>query len=237
MPLLNRLRADLQRGVFGLSWKGGLFCLGLAVADYVASLGYEPLNHGPYRMFLRSPIDDALPVVPIFVIPYVSLQPFIYASLLVFLAFRAGLFQSAVMSMIATFLVSYVVFALLQTYIDRPHLTGGDALTRMIRDVYAGDHPFNDFPSLHVSLSTIIGIHWWRFHRRLGLPLVIWAALVAVSTVMVKQHYVADIAGGLVLAFGTSMFFGRLVARMPGGAIGARARAGEIGLTTAGRPA
>jgi membrane-associated phospholipid phosphatase len=37
--------------------------------------------------------------------------------------------------------------------------------------------------------------------------LIIWAALIATSTVMVRQHYVADIAGGLVLAFSTSFFF------------------------------
>ena len=194
-------------------WKTAALCIGLAVADYVASLGYDYLNHGPYRMFLRTPLDQALPVVPIAVVPYVSLQPFIYASLVIFLLLRVRIFQSAVLSMIATFAVSYIFFAFLQTYVDRPALTGNDVLTRMIRDVYAGDHPFNDFPSLHVSTSTIIAIHWWRFLRAYSLPLVVWAGLVAISTVLVKQHYVPDIAGGLVLAFGTSLLFWRLLDR------------------------
>lgn len=211
----SRLGAELRRGVFFSGWKVSAFCVGLAVADYVASLGYDYLNHGPYRLFLRSPIDQALPVVPLFVVPYVSLQPFIYASLVIFLIFRTRVFQSAVLSMIATFLVSYVFFAFLQTYVDRPVLTGGDVFTKMVRDVYAGDHPFNDFPSLHVSTSTIIAIHWWRFSRRFTWPLIIWAALIAMSTVMVRQHYVADIAGGLILAFATSIFFLRLVDREP----------------------
>jgi len=210
-PALRRLRTELRRGVFFIGWKGAAFCVALGVADYVASLGYDYLNHGPYRLFLRSPIDQALPVVPLFVVPYVSLQPFIYGSLVVFLLFRARIFQSAVLSMIVTFLVSYVFFALLQTYVDRPVLTGNDVFTVMVRGVYAGDHPFNDFPSLHVSTSTIIAIHWWRFSRRFTWPLIIWAALIAMSTVMIRQHYVADIAGGLVLAFGTSVFFLRLM--------------------------
>jgi membrane-associated phospholipid phosphatase len=207
IKVLARLRAELRRGVLFIGWGGAAFCVLLAVGDYVASLGYDYLNHGPYRMFLRSPIDDALPVVPLFVVPYVSLEPFIYGSLVIFLLFRARVFQSAVLSMIVTFAVSYLFFALLQTYVDRPVLTGGDALTNLVRRVYAGDHPFNDFPSLHVSTSTIIAIHWWRFGRRWSLPLIAWAGLIAVSTVMVKQHYVADIAGGLALAFGTSLFF------------------------------
>lgn len=213
--LAGRLRAELRRGVLFLGWKSAAFCVALGAADYVASLGYDYLNHGPYRLFLRSPIDQALPVVPLFVVPYVSLQPFIYGSLVIFLLFRARIFQSAVLSMIATFLVSYIFFAVLQTYVDRPVLTGGDVFTKMVRDVYAGDHPFNDFPSLHVSTSTIIAIHWWRFGRRYTWPLLIWAGLIAMSTVMIRQHYVADIAGGLTLAFGTSWFFLRLLDREP----------------------
>jgi membrane-associated phospholipid phosphatase len=218
---LARIRSELGRGVLFAGWRVALFCIALAVADYVASLGYDYLNHGPYRMFLRSPIDQALPVVPLFVVPYVSLQPFIYASLVIFLLFRTRVFQSAVLSMVATFLVSYLFFAFLQTYVDRPVLSGGDVFTKMVRDVYAGDHPFNDFPSLHVSTSTIIAIHWWRFSRRFTWPLIVWAALIAMSTVMVRQHYVADIAGGLVLAFATSMLFLRLLDSRPESAGGA----------------
>jgi membrane-associated phospholipid phosphatase len=214
-PVLSRLRSELRQGVIFIGWKGAAFCVALGIGDYAASLGYEYLNHGPYRLFLRSPIDQALPVVPLFVVPYVSLQPFIYASLVIFLLFRARVYQSAVLSMIVTFLVSYVFFAFLQTYVERPVLTSNDVFTKMVRDVYAGDHPFNDFPSLHVSTSTIIAIHWWRFSRRFTWPLIAWAALVAVSTVMVRQHYVADIAGGLVLAFATSLFFLRLMDSAP----------------------
>jgi membrane-associated phospholipid phosphatase len=216
--LPGRIGAELRRGVLFIGWKGAAFCLALGAADYVASLGYDYLNHGPYRLFLRSPIDQALPVVPLFVVPYVSLQPFIYGSLVIFLLFRARVFQSAVLSMVATFLVSYVFFAVLQTYVDRPLLTGDDVFSKMVRDVYAGDHPFNDFPSLHVSTSTIIAIHWWRFGRGYAWPLLIWAGLIAMSTVMIRQHYVADIAGGLTLAFSTSWFFLRLFDREPGAA-------------------
>jgi len=197
--------------VFFIGWKGAAFCVVLGLANYVTSLGYDILNHPPYRLFLRTQFDQALPVVPIFVVPYVSLKPFLYGSLVIFLLFRARIFQSAVLSMIATFLISYLFFAFLQTYVERPVLTGGDTLTRMIRDVYAGDNPYNDFPSLHVSLSAIIAIHWWRFSRRFSWPLVIWGGLIAISTVMVKQHYLVDIPGGLIVACGTSLFFLRVM--------------------------
>ena len=135
---MSRVRGALRDGVFFIGWKGAAFCVLLGVANYVTSLGYDYLNHGPYRLFLRTPLDQALPVVPLFVVPYVSLKPFLYGSLVIFLVFRARIFQSAVLSMIATFLVSYLFFAFMQSYVDRPVLTGNDGLTRMIRDVYAG---------------------------------------------------------------------------------------------------
>ena len=53
-------------------------------------------------------------------------------------------------------------------------------------------------------MSTIIAIHWWRLDRRIGIPAAIWTALIVVSTVLIKQHYLADVAGGLVLAGVTS---------------------------------
>ena len=208
---MTRLRAELRRGVFGVGLKGAAFCVAAGVLTYVASLGYDVLNHGPNQLFLRTPLDQALPVVPIFAVPYVSLQPVIYGSLVIFLLFRARLQQSAGLSLAATFLISYVFFAFLQTFVIRPTLTGDDVFTQMVRTVYAGDNPYNDFPSLHVATSAIIAIHWWRFDRRAGYVAAIWAVLVAMSTVLIRQHYLADVAGGLIFAFATSMIFLRLI--------------------------
>ncbi len=218
------LRAQLRHGIFGGSPRAALVTLALGVVAIGASLFYDALNHGPYRLFLRSPIDDLIPVVGPFVIPYVSLRPFIYASALVFLVIRARIYRSAALAMTMTLLVSYACYALLQTYIERPVLTGDDVFSRMIRDVYAGDQPFNDFPSLHASLSTIFAIHWWRVDRRIGVAVAIWVALIVLATVFVKQHYVADMIAGVLLAFAASGMSMRLLSERR-----ARARFGEAG--------
>jgi hypothetical protein len=57
---VTRLPKALGRGVLFLGWKVTALYVALGVPDYVASLGYDYLNHGPYRLFLRSPIDQAL---------------------------------------------------------------------------------------------------------------------------------------------------------------------------------
>ncbi|MGA2765990.1 MAG: phosphatase PAP2 family protein [Spirochaetia bacterium] len=198
------LRRVLDRGVLGTGWLNAGASVLLAAGVFFASKIYDPLNHGPAVLHLRTPLDDALPLIPLFVIPYDSLEPLIYFSLIVFLVFRTRIFQSAALSLIVAMLVSYAVYFFLQTEVLRPVVSGSDALSRMIRDVYAGDNPYNDFPSLHTSLSTIIAIAWWRTDRRLGIVAGAWTALIIASTVFVKQHYVADVAAGLLLAWGAS---------------------------------
>jgi len=205
------LKAQLKQGVLGTGWANAGISLLLAISIYFTSKIYYVLNHGPNVIFLKSPLDDLIPVVPPFVIPYVSLEPFIYATLVLFLLFRTRIFQSAALTMIAAWFVSYAFYFFLQSFMDRPTLTGADTLTQMIRDVYASDNAYNDFPSLHTSLSTILAIHWWRVDKRIGVPVAIWVALIVASTVFVKQHYVADMIGGLLLAFGAAFLFLRQI--------------------------
>ncbi len=206
-----KLQKYLGRGVFGTGWFNAALSLALAAAIYGANEIYYALNHGPAVWNLRTPIDAALPVVPPFVIPYVSLNPLVYFTLVVFLVFRTRIFQSAGLSMLAAFFVSYLLYYFFQTEVIRPTLTAGDVFTRMIRDVYAGDNPFNDFPSLHTSISTILALHWLHFDRRAGIVACIWAALIVASTVLIKQHYIADVFGGLALAFCVSWVFLKLL--------------------------
>ena len=207
----NTLKKYFGEGVFGTGWLNALLCLALAVAVYFTNDIYDLLNHGPAVLNLRTPLDAALPVVRPFVIPYVSLNPLVYFTLVVFLFFRTKIFQSACLAMLTAWFVSYLFYFFLQTEVIRPVLTGTDLFTRLIQGVYATDNPFNDFPSLHTSISTILAIHWFWFDRRFGLIAAIWTALIVASTVLIKQHYVADLVAGLLLAFGAASLYIRLI--------------------------
>ena len=150
------LGSRLREGIFGTGRLNAGICLLLAASVYFSSKVYTLLNHGPAVVFLKTPFDDFIPVVTPFVIPYVSLEPFVYASLVLFLLFRTRFFQSAALSIISAFWISFVFYFFLQSVVVRPLLPEQDWFTQMIRQVYAGDNPFNDFPSLHTSLSTIL---------------------------------------------------------------------------------
>jgi membrane-associated phospholipid phosphatase len=203
-PSSTPLSQQLRGGILAERGWGLIVSLLLIPAILATNLIYDSLNHGPNRIFLETPLDRALPVVPIFAIPYVSLIPYIGVSLVAFLFFRVRIYRSAALTMIIVWLISYAVYFFLQSYIARPQITGIDPFSAIIRTIYASDQPYNDFPSLHTSLSTVIAIHWWRLDRRIGIPAAIWTVLIVASTVLVKQHYLADVAGGLVLAAVTS---------------------------------
>jgi membrane-associated phospholipid phosphatase len=194
------VRGQLRQGILGERRTAAVATLLLLAAAYGVSLLYAPLNHGPSRIFLRTPLDQGIPVVPVFVIPYVSLTPYIAVTMLLLLLARVRILRSAAVAMIIAWLVSYACYHFLQSYVARPELSGTDPLTSLIRTVYAGDQPYNDFPSLHTSLSTIVAVHWWRVDRRVGLAAGAWTLLIVASTVLIHQHYLADLAGGLILA-------------------------------------
>jgi membrane-associated phospholipid phosphatase len=196
--------SPFKRGILAERGWRLAFSLLLIPAILGTNLIYDGLNHGPNRIFLETPLDRALPVVPIFAVPYVSLIPYIGVSLIAFLFFRVRVYRSAAITMIVVWFISYAFYFFLQSYIARPEIIGTDPFSQMVRTIYGSDQPYNDFPSLHTSLSTIIAIHWWRVDRRIGIPAAVWTALIVASTVLIKQHYFADLVGGLVLASVTS---------------------------------
>jgi membrane-associated phospholipid phosphatase len=55
-------------------------------------------------------------------------------------------------------------------------------------------------PSIHVAHSFVSALACHRVHRTLGLVALACAALVGISTPFTKQHYIADVIAGILLA-------------------------------------
>lgn len=174
----------------------------LVLAAALAGLAacYGALNHGPEAMVLRTPLDERIPLVPAFVIPYLSVFPLAVLTFLVFALRSADLLLSTLLAGIVLLLIAYTVYLTAQTYVPRPDELGTGFLWDGLRLVYGNDEPYNAFPSLHTGFSTVFAIHWLRFGGRAGILCTAWCALVVASTVFVHQHYLADLAGGIVAA-------------------------------------
>lgn len=163
---------------------------------------YEPLNTAREPLHsLRTPLDDAIPVVPMFIIPYLSYFLYLVMTLFALAVQRdARALQVMLGAAALTLLISDLTYLTFQTYVTRPAIMGDNLFLRLIADVYGNDQPFNDFPSGHTSLSTVCAIAWWRTHYRIRPVMVLWSVLIVLSTVFVKQHYVLDIVGGVIVA-------------------------------------
>jgi membrane-associated phospholipid phosphatase len=73
------------------------------------------------------------------------------------------------------------------------------------------DSPANCFPSLHVSVSYISAFIFIDEQREKFPYFLLWATLVALSTLTTKQHYLADVLSGTALAMAAYFIFHRVL--------------------------
>ncbi len=183
--------------------------------------------------FLTGGLEDSIPFVPQTVIFYVYLfYPMVILTMLyfAFVEYRKGyaLGWSLVLINGVAVLV-YVFFPVSvywwhQSFLAHPIV--GDFWASEAYSVWAGDTTFNCFPSLHAAVSTICFYAWYRYSKvRPGVATraVATATLfittgVILSTLFLKQHYVADEVAGVLLAWGVGRpLFNRLWIPSPAG--------------------
>jgi membrane-associated phospholipid phosphatase len=88
------------------------------------------------------------------------------------------------------------------------HPVAGNFWASQVYSVWAGDTSFNCFPSLHAAISTICFFTWFQYSKMkpsvatkfVAVAALIIAGGVILSTLFVKQHYIADEIAGVVLA-------------------------------------
>jgi membrane-associated phospholipid phosphatase len=86
------------------------------------------------------------------------------------------------------------------------HPPYGDISTAFMALVQQIDRPGNVFPSLHVAQTSTLAFLLYRDRPRLGVFTIALAALLALSTVTTKQHFIADVISGYALAFAARAF-------------------------------
>jgi membrane-associated phospholipid phosphatase len=93
------------------------------------------------------------------------------------------------------------LFFLYPTVAPRPDTVVGKGFAVWgLQFLYDADPPYNRFPSLHVAHSFVSALASYRVHRMLGCVAISCACLVALSTLLTKQHYVADLVARILLA-------------------------------------
>lgn len=162
-------------------------------ASWITSL------HG-YRVRLHSDAELEIPFVPAAAIVYLSLFPLLWMS--VFVIPTAEQLRQFAQGMAAMFVIAAIVFLLLpgQTVRDpiaEPGLIG--AVYRLADQVNLSH---NYLPSLHVAM----GVFCAKFYSRECRPTAtiafwLWAVAIAISTLLIHEHYVLDLLTGAALGY------------------------------------
>lgn len=153
---------------------------------------------------VHSPLDDLIPFNEWFVIFYVSWYFLIVYSLLVFLLYDIPSFKNLQKYIMVTQAVAMTIYILWPSVQDlRPAVFERDnCLTRLMAFIYSFDTPTGVMPSLHVAYTLGICSVWLKkkdVSTAWKVVLVIWGALICISTAFVKQHSVIDILAALPL--------------------------------------
>jgi membrane-associated phospholipid phosphatase len=163
---------------------------------------YWPINRvGRGGLALETALDRAIPLWPVWVIPYLGV--FLALLLLLIAVYQwmpYRMFQAFISANLIAFAVSYAIYLVFPTYANRPPITGGDPFSAAIRWLYRQDRAYNAFPSGHTYMTVIAWLFLWRWQPRLRVVFSALAGLVVLSTLFTKQHNLADLLGGVALA-------------------------------------
>jgi len=179
-----------------------VYLLGHALADWI---GFEP--------FLpKIPLDDLIPIVSIFIIPYVWAYLFWAMGPMAVSLCEKQHFKDYMASCLLSCVAGILLLAFLPTYMDRvaeglyevvENPTIFDKLRQFWYSLDGSEMAYNLLPSFHCINSTLcyLGVagrreipRWFRIYSLITM------LLIFASTVYVKQHYFLDIVTGAALA-------------------------------------
>jgi membrane-associated phospholipid phosphatase len=159
--------------------------------------------------------EVAIPFIPAMILPYMSIDIFFVLSPWLCrdrdeLRVLSRRITYAILIAGACFLLVPLKFSF-----TRPQ---ADGILGAIFDWFRTmDQPFNQLPSLHITLSAILLEVYLRATRQplARGALIVWFVAIASSTVFTFQHHVIDVIGGAVLALALRAWVPAAVAPVP----------------------
>lgn len=149
---------------------------------------------------LSTALDHAIPFVPWTVWFYIPGYSLCFLLPVLLVEDWEYFFRMAAALVLAS-LPAWTTHALFPVAYPRPEVPAGASIDlSMLRWVYGFDPPHNTFPSLHVALAMVMTASAWGLGRRVGWAVTALTVGMTISTLTLKQHFIADILGGWVAA-------------------------------------
>jgi membrane-associated phospholipid phosphatase len=176
-----------------------------AIAAAVQSTLYFGIGHMTMQRsteLLRTRLDDAIPFWPWTAWCYLPVYATIFVMAISGFQSRE-LFNRGLRAVALVMFVGALGHLLIAAEYPRPILAPpyGDLSTRFMAWVQRVDRPGNVFPSLHVAQTSTLAFLLHRDRPRLGRVAIVLGAILALSTLTTKQHFIADVVSGYALTW------------------------------------
>jgi protein-tyrosine phosphatase len=158
--------------------------------------------------------EHFIPFVPLMIIPYMSIDLFFVSA--PFLCRDNRQLSVFAKRVAAAIVISGICFLFVpfRFAFERPHTAGWlGALFDWFRGM---DGPYNQFPSLHITLCLLLADTYVRRTRCvIRAALIVWFGLIGLSPLLTYQHHLLDLVGGFALAGYCFYFIRESKTRLP----------------------
>lgn len=164
--------------------------------------------------FIQSPLDDFIPFVSVFVVPYVFWFAYVALTLLITGLKDRDEFIRVLMSLyIGMTFCNLIYFLFPHGQLLRVPLTENEPylFDRLVYFIYSKDTPTNCAPSIHVLFSIACTVGIQRTNCFKNMPWIkisshVLNVLIVLSTMFIKQHSIYDVILGLIFSLCIYLF-------------------------------
>ncbi len=180
-----------------------LLLTGAAGFNFIVYFLGRYLSRNSFHHDLTTGFDRAVPFLPWTILIYWGCYLFWAVNYSIGVKYDKGNGLRFIMAHVIGEVVCFFAFVLYPTTMIRPEVTGSTVFDLLMKMTYQVDSADNLLPSIHCFVSWLCWIAVRRHDRIPGwyryLSLII-ALAVCISTLTVKQHVVADVVTGILLA-------------------------------------
>lgn len=192
-------------GVFFFALQYGLYLLANVIAKGIGTFDHAFLPK-------IDVIDNHIPLVPVFIIPYVLSYPFWILAPIVAYSSGREKYGNYLVGLLIAYFIGFLLFIFVPSYMDREAeglyeaVSGRDPFKFMLRTIYNNDGgtiAYNLFPSYHCLISTYAYLSVCRkktVNKYVRLAFLLLAISIVLSTVFTKQHYIIDSIVGVSIS-------------------------------------
>ena len=154
-------------------------------------------------IYINYYLDDKIPFLGHFIYIYDLYYPFSFLALFLLYQRDEKNYFKTMISLIMACLICDIIFLTMPTIMYRPVTPNYDVITNFILKVtfFFDDPPLNCFPSTHCifCFQIIFSFTLSKHVKKIRIPVIIFALLIVLSTLFIKQHFIYDIVAAFLI--------------------------------------